>query len=186
MNHIEDLIRENKEMFTDEEPMEGHFGRFEAKLRQQKRKNQLRNLYRVTSIAAIGLALIASSIFIYDRFYVRDSSPVTLGDINPELGKVEYYFTSQIDEATISLDSLRKYSDEGTQKMIDREFAELDSLHTQLTEKLGTNPNDERIINGLITYYQTKLKIMEHFITTLNQIKQIKNQNNQNYESTVL
>jgi hypothetical protein len=186
MNNIEDLIRENKEMFMDEEPMEGHFGRFEAKLRQQKRKNQLRNLYRVTSIAAIGLALIASSIFIYDRFYVRDSSPVTLGDINPELGKVEYYFTSQIDEATISLDSLRKYSDEGTQKMIDREFAELDSLHTQLTEKLGTNPNDERIINGLITYYQTKLKIMEHFITTLNQIKQIKNQNNQNYESTVL
>jgi len=186
MSNIEDLIRENKEMFNYEEPMEGHFERFEARLRTQNRRSRLRSLYRVASIAAVGLVLIVSSIFIYDKFYDRDNGSVTLGDINPELGKVEYYFTSQIDEATVSLDSLRKYSDEGTQKMIDREFAELDSLHTQLTEKLGTNPNDERIINGLITYYQTKLKIMEHFITTLNQIKQIKNQKNQNYESTVL
>jgi hypothetical protein len=186
MINIEDLIRENKEMFNDDEPMEGHFGRFEAKLKEQKKMIRLRSFYRAASIAAVGLVLVVTSIFVYDRFYDRDVPPATLGEINPELGKVEYYFTTQIEEASISLDTLKKYSDESTRNMIDREFAELDSVHNQLIEKLGTNPNDERIINGMIYYYQTKLKIMEHFIGTLNQIKQNTNQKNQNYESTVL
>jgi hypothetical protein len=66
------------------------------------------------------------------------------------------------------------------------EFAEMDSIHHELQIKLGTNPGDERVVNAMITYYQTKLGMMKSFINTLNQIKQSNNLKNENHESIEL
>jgi hypothetical protein len=85
MDTIEDFIKENKEMFMHTEPPEGHFERFEKRLTMLQHRNKIRFITRISSIAAIGLLLIASSIFIYDRFFDRQPVLLNLGDVNPQM-----------------------------------------------------------------------------------------------------
>ena len=186
MDELEKFIRENKEMFTDEEPLEGHFERFGARLKFQQRRNRIRQIYRITSIAAVGLLLIASSIFVYDRYFETSPVSLRLGDINPELQKVEYYFTSQIDQTNTGIDSLSYYTDKITIDAMHQEIARMDSLHTSLQKTMGLNPGDERIVNAMISYYQARLKVMQNFVEMLNQIKQNNNSKNVNHENTLL
>jgi hypothetical protein len=186
MDTLEDFIKENKEMFMNIEPPEGHFERFGEKLNQLRRRNRMRVIYRVSSIAAIGLLLIASSIFVYDRYFDRKIVMMDLGDVSPEMQKVEYYYTSQIDNLAVGLDSLSVGSQEEIQKMMKDELSEMDSIHRELQKKLGGNPGDERVVNAMITYYRTKMEMMKSFLQTLNQIKQTQNVKQENHESTLL
>jgi hypothetical protein len=186
MSTIEDFIKENKDMFTNIEPPEGHFERFELKLKNQQRRNRIRFIGRISSMAAIGLVVIASSIFIYDRYFDREPAMLNLRDINPQMQKVEYYYTSQIDELSAGLDSLSTDTQADIKKMMTEELAEMDSLHLELQKKLGSNPGDDRVVNAMITYYQTKLGMMKSFLNTLAQIKQSNNSKNVNHESTLL
>jgi len=186
MKELEDFIKENKEMFMNIEPSDGHFERFEAKLKHQKHQSKIRLITRISSIAAIGLIVIASSIFVYDRFFDRESQILNLGDLNPQMEKVEFFYTSQIDQVGFGLDSLSKDSQEDIKLMISSEMAVMDSVYQELQKKLGLNPGDERIVNAMITYYQTKLEMMKSFVNTLTQIKQSNNAKNENHENTQL
>jgi hypothetical protein len=111
---------------------------------------------------------------------------LNLRDINPQMQKVEYYYTSQIDELSAGLDSLSTDTQADIKKMMTEELAEMDSLHLELQKKLGSNPGDDRVVNAMITYYQTKLGMMKSFLNTLAQIKQSNNSKNVNHESTLL
>jgi hypothetical protein len=186
MDWIDELIRENKEMFENEEPSQGHFERFGERLRNEKRRKLVRRIYTATAAVAAGLILMVSSVVVYERYFDREPDAMKLGDVDPRLSKVEYYFTSQIDQLSSGIDSLTSYSDENTRTMINQELAEMDSIHTELSRKLGRHPGDERIVTAMINYYQTKLKIMQSFLANLNQIKQNNHIKNQDYETTVL
>jgi hypothetical protein len=186
MKELEDFIKENKEMFINSEPSEGHFERFGERLKQQHRRTRIRFIARISSIAAIGLILITSSIFIYDRYFDKEPILLNLGDVNPQMQKVEYYYTSQIDQVSVGLDSLSADAQEDIKNMMSNELAEMDSIHRELQHKLGVNPGDDRVVNAMITYYQTKLVMMKSFLNTLTQIKQTNNSKNVSHENTLL
>lgn len=186
MNPLEDFIKENKDMFMNNEPPEGHFERFEERLKNMQRRNKIRFITRISSIAAIGLLLITSSIFIYDRYFDNDSTLISLGDLNPEMQKVEYYYTSQINELSVGLDSLSADSEENINSMVSRELAEMDSLHRELQVKLTAHPGDERVVNAMIVYYQTKLGMMQNFLQVLTQINKTNNSKKVSHENTLL
>jgi hypothetical protein len=186
MKTLEDFIKENKEMFMNSEPPEGHFERFNERLKQQQRRNKIRFMTRISSIAAIGLLVIASSIFVYDRYFDQEPLTLNLGDINPQMQKVEYYYTTQINELSVGMDSLSAGTQENLKKMMADELAEMDSIHRDLQKKLGSNPGDDRIVNAMITYYQTKVGMMKSFLNTLTQIKQTNNSKNDHHENTLL
>jgi hypothetical protein len=141
---------------------------------------------RISAIAAIGLLLITSSIFIYERFIDREPALMTLGDLGPEMQKVEFYFTSRIDQLSAGIDSLTPYSTGEMKKMMESEVAEMDSLHLELQKKLKTHPGDERVVNAMISYYRAKLSIMQEFLGILTQIKKSNNSKKEHYESTLL
>jgi len=186
MDWLDELIKENKEMFATDEPLDGHYGRFEERLRREKKRHQIRLAFRILSVAAMGLVLVASSIFIYERLVGGKPAVMYLRDVNPEMSRVEYYFTTQIEQTTAGIDSLAAFSDEATRSLMNREMAEMDSVHTALTRQLGQYPGDERIINAMIGYYRTKLEIMNSFLLTLEQIRQEQQFNNNNYETIQL
>jgi hypothetical protein len=186
MKTLDDFLKENKEMFMNDEPPAGHFERFEEKLKMMQRRSKIRLISRITSIAAIGLIMIASSIFVYDRYFDNEPILLNLGDINPQMQKVEFYYTNQINDLSVGIDTLSAGSQESLKKMMADELAEMDSIHRDLQKKLGTHPGDERVVNAMITYYQTKLGMMKSFLNTLNQINQNNNSKNVNHESTLL
>jgi hypothetical protein len=65
---------------------------------------------------------------------------------------------------------------------IRQELSEMDSLFVNLKQEYQTNPNDERIINAMIEYYQTKLEIVNTIKTDLEKVKQLKNKGDENTE----
>ena len=65
---------------------------------------------------------------------------------------------------------------------IKHELAEMDSMFVNLQKEYNSNPNDERIINAMIEYYQTKLDIVNTIKTDLENVKQLKRKKHENPE----
>ena len=67
--------------------------------------------------------------------------------------------------------------------IVKKEMDEMDRLCKDLQAEYSKNPNDERVVNAMIEYYQTKLNIINTIKTDLENVKSIKNKKN---ESTKL
>ncbi len=183
-------MKENKEAFLDQEPSDGHFERFEQRLKTQKRKVRIIRLSKsISKVAAIGLLAIMSSLWAYNEFISPKEQGMSLSDISPDYQEVEFFFTSQINSKYQDILNNEILDDSEYKKNLNQEMIRMDSLYNELKLELGENPNDERIIQAMIRHYQTKLQVMSDILEQLNKIKQDDklHTNNQNqYESVKL
>jgi hypothetical protein len=74
----------------------------------------------------------------------------------------------------------KKLSDEGLvsepeQQMMQQEQQDFDLMYQKLQEELKANPNDERVINAMLEYYQARMNIITLIINKLQEVKQQKN-----------
>ncbi|NQU88692.1 MAG: hypothetical protein HQ541_23360 [Mariniphaga sp.] len=172
-DNIEKLILDNLDGLNEQEPKDGHFGRFEQKLKQQNRKDKvnLRIVWRVAA-AVIFVFLAVNQTVIY--FSPDQQETITaLGEISPEYNEVEFYYTSSIDAGLNQwqqFDEVGLLTDED-KLMMENELAEFDEVLTDLQEDLKANPNDERVINAMLDYYQNKLNIINLIIDKLQEVK---------------
>ncbi|WP_320112964.1 hypothetical protein [Draconibacterium orientale] len=180
---IEKLILDNIETLNDNEPMEGHFARFEAKLNAQHKKKRTINLNIILKVAAavVFVFLATNQVFIYfspDNQGIfnskTESASLTLASVSPEYQEVEYYYTSSINTG---MEQWNKWIEEGLisedeQTMMNNELAEFETLYQSLQKDLAANPNDERVINAMLEYYQAKLSVINIIITKLEEVQQ--------------
>lgn len=182
MKKIDDIIRENKEAFNSEKPLDGHFERFTRKL--QKNKSNKLKLYsiRVLKAASIAILIGLSSLWIHDN-YIKNDQPdrLALGDLSPEYKEVETYYTNLVNvkyNQLIGIDLI----DEKQKTILWNELKEMDTIYISLQEDLHFAPNDERVINAMINHYKLKIDILEQLIDQLKQIKTIKIEEYENTE----
>nr|WP_319509779.1 hypothetical protein [uncultured Draconibacterium sp.] len=182
-DNIEKLILENIDALNDNEPMDGHFARFEAKLTEQNKAKRTISLNLILRVAAaiVFVFLATNQAFIYFSpdnqgiFNSKQKSPsITLASISPEYQEVEYYYTSSINTG---IEQWNKWIDEGLisedeQTMMNDELAEFETLYKNLQTDLAANPNDERVINAMLEYYQAKLSVINIIITKLEEVQQ--------------
>ncbi len=188
---IEELIFDNRDKLNDNEPLDGHFERFEAKLNggQKKRKITLNVVWKVA--AAIVFVLLATNqAFIYfspngqnPLFGSRNNSAVTLASVSPKYGEVEFYFTNAIN---VGLDQWNELNKEGLvseeeQQLMDAELAEFEKQFKAIQIDLAANPNDKRVINAMLEYYRAKLNVINMIVNKLEEIKQ----KNNSYETSI-
>ena len=62
------------------------------------------------------------------------------------------------------------------------ELTEFEERFKNLQSDLAANPNDERVINAMLEYYQAKLEIINMIVNKLQEVKQ---QKNKNHESNI-
>ena len=173
MKDLEKMIRENKEFLTDHEPPTGHFERFEKKLAvQNRRKKKIRLTYRISRVAAVGLLVIMSSLWVYNEFLTKDVKYMNLGDLNKEYGEVEFFFTSQIESKYEELKDINFGGDEDFKKNMLEEISTMDSVYTRLSREMAENPGDERIVEAMIQHYQTKLNVITEILERLKEYKE--------------
>ena len=182
-DNIEKLILGNIDALNDNEPMDGHFARFEAKLAEQNKAKRTISLNLILRVAAaiVFVFLATNQAFIYFSpdnqgiFNSKQKSPsITLASISPEYQEVEYYYTSSINTG---IEQWNKWIDEGLisedeQTMMNDELAEFETLYKNLQTDLAANPNDERVINAMLEYYQAKLSVINIIITKLEEVQQ--------------
>lgn len=181
MNQLDKLFNEHKEAF-DEEPSEGHFRRFEAKLDQYHAKKAggpvAWTFLKVASVAVI--LLLSANLVIY--FLPGKEAKDQPLFANSELNETARFYTTRINSGMSSLEQMTAQGI-GSEKellQVTRELAEMDSLYRDLQKEYTSNPDDERVINAMIEYYQTKLNIINTIKTDLENVKSIKNKKHEN------
>jgi hypothetical protein len=182
MKDLEKIFLENREAFNSEEPENGHFERFEKKLKSPKTIMRFNYWY---SVAAVFVIIILSVLYAYEKVQKTDNQTIepnngrmALRDVSPEYAEVEFFLTSQIENGMSKIEQIDFLNNTAEKQMLLDELKAMDSVYTNLQKELNANPNDERTIEAMIQYYRTKVIIMNSIINKFEQLKTRK------YEST--
>jgi len=184
-DELEQLIINNRQLLQNEEPLEGHFERFEARLLNSSKPTRLINFRVVLKIAALVVfALLAVN---QARIWLIPEKKValTLGSVSKEYQEVEFYYTNAIQ---VGMNQWRTLSHEGfvsesEQQNMQKEQMEFDQMYQKLQVDLEANPTDERVINAMLEYYQARMNIITIIINKLQDAKQQKNNRNHEIKS---
>ena len=175
MDQLEKIITAFKDEMQDENPLEGHFERFELKLETQKKNKTFNRIRYIASLAAI----LAIALLVYKSNF-NNTKTKTLSDLSNQYADVEYYYTSSINKQVKLLNKLNsEIGGDQTIKTLTEEIKAYDKMYEQLCNELNATPNDERVINAMITYYQTKLEIINKILNEIKN-KHSKTKNNEN------
>ena len=181
-DNIEEMILNNLEGLNDNEPLEGHFNRFEAKLNllYKKKKFNLNVVWKVAA-AVVFVLLAGNQVAIYlsqgnqgSMFSAFNKKDVTLSSVSPEYKEVEFYYTSSINSGLNQWQKLKSegFISEEEQNMMIDELNEFQNRYENLQKDLAANPNDERVINAMLEYYQAKLSVINMIVNKLEEVKQ--------------
>ena len=182
MKNIDEIIRKNRDLFEDQEPMEGHLERFNWKLEKRLHSDATkRSIVPYLLRAAVVTVLVTlSSLWAWDHFIRTDKGKMTLGDVSPQYREVENYYVHQVNLKEGELLNVDLSNNTEQKAVLQKEMNSMDSVYFQLQKELKANPNDERIINAMIEHYQTKLDVMTYIV---NQLKAIRNENQNKSEN---
>ena len=188
---IEELILNNLEGLNENEPLDGHFERFEAKLKVQHKKRKITfNVVWKVAAAVIFVLLATNQAWIYFSpnqqglfLNSNNNNNVTLASVSTEYEEVEFYYTNAINVGLNQWNSLNDdgYISEEEQEMMDTELNEFEDRFKTLQKDLAANPKDERVVNAMLEYYQTKLNVINMIVNKLKEVKQ----KNTNYETSI-
>lgn len=176
MKTIEDLIRDNKDLFEEAEPSKGHLERFERKLEIRFGRTVVKRsiVPYLLKAAVVTLLVTLSSLWTWDNFIRPDRNRMKLSDVSPQYREVENYYLHQVNLMESELSSLTIVNDPAHNDMLKKEMKSMDSVYVQLQKDLKANPQDERIINAMIEHYQTKVDVMSYI---LSQLKELRHEN---------
>lgn len=176
-DELEKLITNNRHAIQDDEPLEGHFERFEARLQKASKPTRIINFRPILKIAAIVVFVLLAGNQARMWFLTeKEEEALTLGSISEEYREVEFYYTNAIE---MGINQWEKLSNEGLvsepeQQMMQKEQNDFDLMYQKLQEELKANPNDERVINAMLEYYQARMNIITLIINKLQEVKQQK------------
>lgn len=164
-----------------------HEARFERRLEEafpEKRSNR----YIWMGIAASVVALLGVALWMYrqapalpaeqqpvvQQDSVATPSGFSLGDLSPDLRKVEQYYTASINMELASLD----ISDENKAVADDymRRLRELDTEYQNLVVELNEIGPNEETISAMIRNFQLRLQLLTKLKEKLNELKQSNNE----------
>ncbi len=190
-DNIEEIILNNLKELDDFEPTDGHFERFQEKLNKQhskKRKITFSVVWKVAAaIVFVLLAVNQANIYFSSDnnnslFGGNKNSDISLASVSPEYQEVEFYYTNAIDVGLKQWNNLLAdgYISEEEQNLLDSELSEFEERFKSLQADLSANPNDERVINAMLQYYQTKLGIINMIVNKLEESKEHKIKSHEN------
>ena len=101
-DYIEEIILKNLKELNENEPPEGHFARFESKLKHQNKREKIsfNKIWKVAA-AVIFVLLVVNQGVIYFSPGEKNSilnlfskKEYTLASVSPEYREVEFYYTN--------------------------------------------------------------------------------------------
>jgi len=184
------LLEKKRGEVSGEAMKEGHEDRFLDKL-EDTFPAKTRNLWPVFRIAASVAVLIMAGIWFWNesnpaqasdtQVVESQSNPdlqqITLGDLSPDLKKVEDYYMTNInlELAQLDLSGEKRTLADG----FITQLGELDSEYRRLNSELNeVGPNDQTI-SALIRNLQLRLQLLHKLKETLDQFKSSENEQDQ-------
>ncbi|MCF8273326.1 MAG: hypothetical protein K9I95_05785 [Flavobacteriaceae bacterium] len=178
---IDNLFEELRSDFDVENPNIGHQERFLSKLKNQNSENSKHTSNNVNFWKPF-LSIAASVVICFSVFtLLKPSNNVKdLASVSPEMSQTETFFTSTISEALVKLNNERTSETEilinDALKQMNILEKEYESLKIDLTE----SGDDKRVIYAMITNFQTRIDILKNVMNTIEHVKQLKQNKNEN------
>lgn len=176
MDKLEKFIVEHRTEWSDQEPADGHFDRFMARLEAEERRN-IRPADRFFFLkVAAGLIIVFSvSVLLFDfassRLFNRS---LTSGEaaIPADIRDAEQYYGRAASEGMGNIQKLACCGqDTKTIRTIaDREVQQLDASSAELRQALKQNPGDERIQAALIRTQQMKETVVRQVVDGMTRV----------------
>jgi len=164
MKPVDDFIRDNRELFSTDDPPEGHLDRFYDKLKASGNPGKARTLWVVLKVAAVLVIGLFLSVLVYEGFSLYRTALGEDSCLNKELCEAEDFYSKQAETYYHQIEKMPFINDPQTRKEILKELREMDAQVAGMKEDLKQNPNDERIIHTIINYYQEKIDLMDMII----------------------
>jgi len=158
MDQLEKFVRSNRAAFDSSNPDPGLWNAIEDRLPRKEARRF--SIWKLTSVAAVGLVLILSGVIVGMSMNDRglDSTAEYI-----EFREAEQYYNMQLQQR---VNALSQYSYDPT---IDDDLDELKEVYNELTTELedGMEPNKNDIIQALIQNYQTRVELLERVLERL-------------------
>jgi hypothetical protein len=176
MKNIDEIIRNNRNLFEGNEPMDGHLDRFNWKLEKRLHSGSFKRsiVPYLLKAAVVTILVTLSSLWTWDNFIRKDNEGMTLSQVSPQYKEVENYYVHQVNMMESEIVNIDLKDNPEQKQMLTNEINSMDSVYVQLQKDLKANPDDERIINAMIEHYQTKVEVMSYIVS---QLKAIRNGN---------
>jgi len=160
---LDKFIEQNMEGFSSSEPPPGHIERFGSRIDRfySLRRREFRmNFVRIA--AFVVFIFLVTSLFIsqYRSFKNQEVQVI----INDELVEAEKYYAGMLDEYYVRISDLRFYHNEKEKRQVLKELHEMDLQVELMKSDLRNNPDNEIIINAIISHYQIKMELMDNII----------------------
>ena len=199
MDELKSFFEQNRNLFDTEEPLAGHFERFQQRLeaehKQRNRFNYRRIFYVaasvvvavVVSVEALSLLLgkgvetiqneVAELNIDSTNEFVRQTTQNVKSKLNPEYRETQKYYITEVDNR---LDQIKATSmDEEQKAELLKELSEMDELFAKLQKELKSSPDNQVLIEAMINHYKMKIEVMNQIINNLNSIKTLNTQHNE-------
>ncbi|MBN1182618.1 MAG: hypothetical protein JXB49_10050 [Bacteroidales bacterium] len=160
MENLQKYIRENKNLVDTEMPGFGHFNRFSKKLDALHAKRKVFYLSHILRAAVAIIFIISVSVLLYNKVYANS---YTLGDLSQEMNETQIYFETQLSHRYKKIDKLID-NEVISPNEIFTDLDEMDDYYKGLQKDMAENPNDERIVNAMIVYYQQKIELLDRIL----------------------
>lgn len=189
------LFEEKKKRSEGQQMPEGHEARFAERLQskgQEKPEQGIRLwIWRVAIAAAVLLAIffgwkqtakkeLPETIIPADELVQQETgpdnvtTPFTMGDISPDLQKVEQFYVNQINYQLSQL-PLHQDQDEVVDEYLKR-LAELDADYKALNKELYQQGPNDQLVAALIQNLQLRLELISKLQKQLDQLKSSENE----------
>lgn len=168
---------------------EGHESRFEARLEEAFGQKRSRPFFWL-GIAASTVALLGLAFWMFRQDpalpegegvvveqpadTLAPASGLSLGDLSPDLRKLEQYYTASINLELASLD-ISEENKEVADNFISR-LSDLNTEYEQLHEELNEIGPNEQTISAMIKNLQYRLQLLLKLKETLSELKKSKNE----------
>ena len=175
-DNLDNIFKKLKNQFDIDEPIIGHFNRFEAKLNQSKQSNKKFKLFSYVAVAASIVLLFG--VWLGASF---SNTGMELASISSEMEETQSYFLATIEHELSTIEGERNSN---TEQLINDALEQLEILEIQyntLTLELKESTEDKRIIYAMISNFQQRIDILQNLLQQIETVKQLKTQNNEKY-----
>ncbi|MBO7433609.1 MAG: hypothetical protein J6U13_07665 [Salinivirgaceae bacterium] len=206
MDELKSFFEQNRNLFDTEEPLAGHFERFQQRLEAEHKQRNRFNYRRIMYVAASVVVAVIVSVEAFSALFgkgvetiqsgvetiqnevaelninstnefVRQTTQNVKSKLNPEYRETQKYYITEVDNR---LDQIKATSmDEEQKAELLKELSEMDELFAKLQKELKSSPDNQVLIEAMINHYKMKIEVMNQIINNLNSIKTLNTQNNE-------
>jgi len=164
MESLKNYIKENRTVFDDQEPAEGHFERFEERLDHLTSKKQNKRTLRIGLISIFSAAASVLLIIASVRFYY--SSDIGKTELTGQTDKTEFlvtnqFYTEQMNQKIEHIQCKLSVVSPDIRNQLEKDLNQIVTENKQFVQKMQNENNEELAVFYLVKHYTINLRALE-------------------------